>query len=159
MTLELTLLVYRDFSNRAAGEPDDGPLAWRAHRERQVVLTEALPAGAFRRSPSVADDTARPHELAEVVAEVLKDPTAGVLLSAAALYVLKVLLGQVDELVAKGVAFAFDRLASAFGRKRIGDFAIKLHDGSSVTVDPDSIVTLVFKGGKVEAFNIARAPR
>ena len=39
--------VYRDFENRRVGEPDDGPLAWEAHRARDQALREVLSDPGF----------------------------------------------------------------------------------------------------------------
>jgi hypothetical protein len=160
MTAEdLTLHVYRNLDNRIAGEPDDGSLAWQAHRERLRVLQETLDDPAFRvRDWGVADDTERPHELAEVVAEVLANPTVQAIAWAAAGYAGRLVAQQIDERLGGALSRVLDRLLSAFRSKQIGDFWITLPDGSSVQVDANANVSIRLRDGKPVDFHVDSPP-
>lgn len=67
---EINIYVYRDLSNRLAGEPDDGPMAWAAHKERRLVIADTFADPAFKIEKNVdAEDETRTHELAEIIAK------------------------------------------------------------------------------------------
>jgi hypothetical protein len=157
---ELSGEIYRDFENRRKGEPDDGPLAWKAHREREQLLREALDDAGFSAelSPEMTD-AVRPHELATFVAKLLVDHSAHAVLAGAGAYLSGHLLGQVDKLFGNAVGRLFGRLTDQFKKKRIGDFWIKLPDGSKFAVDPNGNVALTFKDGKVVDFNLDNVPK
>lgn len=156
---EVTLHVYRDLSNRNANEPDDGPMAWSAHRERLRVLKEALDDPAFHVPKwGVAEDEERPHELAEFVVQIVQEPTIQVAMLSAAAYAGKVIAKQVDKLVGHGVERIFDRLLSAFKSKKIGDFWITLPDGSHLQVSSNSEVRISIQDGKVIEYHVDSPP-
>ncbi len=156
---EVTLHVYRDLSNRNAGEPDDGPMAWSAHRERLRVLKEALEDPAFQVSNwGVANDEGQTHELAEFVVKIMQEPTIQVAMMGAAAYAGKVIAAQVDKLVGHGVEKILDRLLSALKLKKIGDFWITLSDGSHLQVSPNSQVRISIRGGKVIEYHVDSPP-
>jgi hypothetical protein len=155
---EIHVWVYRDFENRRAGEPDDGALAWKAHRERESALREALddPGLSVTWSPAMTDRQ-RPHELAEVVVDVLAHPSVHAVLLGAAGYVGKVLASQVDKVFGDAVGNLFGKLVDRFKKKRIGDFWIECPDGTRIAVDPNGSVNMSFKDGKLVTFGLDSA--
>ncbi|RPJ86989.1 MAG: hypothetical protein EHM18_03395 [Acidobacteria bacterium] len=156
---ELTLHVYRDLSNRLAGEPDDGPSAWLAHRERLRVLREVLEDRAFQVSDwGGADDEKRTHELAEFVVQIIHDPTVQAAMLGAAVYAGKVIAKQVDNLAGHAVEKILDRLISGFKRKKIGDFWISFPDGSRIQLSPNSDVSISIRGGKPIEYHVDSPP-
>lgn len=156
---EIHLWVYRDFENRQAGEPDDGRLAWAAHRAREEALREVLSDPAFSTTWSdEVTDRARPHELVEVVVEVLKNPTAQAVLMGAAAYVGKVIAAQVDKMLGDGVAHIFNGIIGHLRKKKVGDFWITLPDGGRIAVDPNSQVHISLKDGKAISFILDSPP-
>jgi hypothetical protein len=138
-----TLTVYRDFANRAAGEPDDGSLAWRAHLERQKVLEEAFSDDVFAvRDWGVARDPGRPHELAQLVIDLVKEPTAAGVAFGAGAVAIKLLLKPLEKRLEAAVEQLYSRLFAAFRRKRIGDFAIEIEDGTVLACRPDGKIAV-----------------
>ena len=150
---KITICVYRDLSNRLAGELDDGPMAWAAHRERRQVIADIFADPSFKIEKNVeAEDELRTHELAETIAQIYNEPTTSIILTAAALYVGRVIAKQIDDVAGRGVRYVFQKLYDAFKKKKIGDYWITLPDNSKVAVQPDSQVVITFKDGKVIEF-------
>jgi hypothetical protein len=152
----LTVSAYRD----SAGSLPDIPEAWVAHRERAKVLAEVVSeSGAFQ----VVDagdfnDETRTHEFAEAILEIIKHPAAQVALSAAAVYVLKILTKPLDKKVEEAVGYLYDKLFSAFRKNRIGEFFITLPDGQRIRVDSNSDVEITVRDGKLHHLKIDTLP-
>ena len=157
---KVTLAIYRDLSNRIAGEPDDGPIAWKAHRKRPRVIEDVFADKSFRKSKTDgrAEDTSSTHELAELVIEIVKEPTVQIALSATAVYIGKVVAKQFDDIVGRGVRHLFQKLYKAFTGKKIGDYWITLPDDSRIVVAPDSQITITLRGGKPVNFHFDSPP-
>jgi arginine utilization protein RocB len=153
------MYVYRDLRNRQVGEPDDGPLAWKAHRAREQAIREALANTAFnvKLSEEVTDNE-RSHELAEVVVTVVAHPTTQAIMTGAAIYVGKVIATQIDEMMGNAVAQIIEKFIERFRKKTIGDFWLTLPDGSRVAVNPNSDIKISLKNGKVISFNSDSPP-
>ncbi len=158
-TANIKLHLYRDLSNRLVGELDDGPMAQDAHDRRRAFLglLDKEPGIAVR-DMGVAAATDRPHELADILIEIAKDPTVHLALSGAALYVGKVVAAQIDKALGNAVAKLFDKLLSGFRSKETGDFWIELSDGSEITLTSDATVQITVKGGRMESFNVDASP-
>jgi hypothetical protein len=155
----LRIYVYRDRVSNRAGEPDDGPTAWAAHRERRRVLADALQDGAFRvLKNDDADDERRTHELSETIVDIVSQPTSVVILSATALYCGKVVAKLIDETVGRGVAYLFQKLTSALKKRKIESFQVVLPDNSRIDVGSDSYIQVLLKEGKVRRFHCDAPP-
>ena len=68
----IELHVYRDLSNRIAGEPDDGPMAREAHRRRAQALHDELKA--FNVTDWGLTDDKKTHELVALIIGFLAAP-------------------------------------------------------------------------------------
>ncbi len=128
--------------------------------KRRRIIEDLLADEAFRKSKTDhnAEDETRTHELAEFVIEILKEPTAQIVFSAAAGYIGTVLAKQFDDLVSRGVRHLFQKLYKAFKAKKIGDYSITLPDGSRLVVAPDSQVAITLRGGKPISFHSDSPP-
>jgi hypothetical protein len=148
-----TIHVYRDMSNRTAGEPDSGPMAWDAHRRRMRVLDEALDDPAIR---VIMNDEARDdqmtHEVAEAVVEIGKNPGAAMVLGSAASYIGTTLARKIDEAVGDGVGRLFQRLLNAYRRMEIGGFWIETANGVRLVLRSDSRVVITIDEGNLVSF-------
>jgi hypothetical protein len=157
----LHVWVYRNLENRRRGEPDDGSLAWQAHRERERVLREAveeLELTADWDAARALTDQKRPHELAELVVEFVKEPTVAKAVGAGAAYVIALVGQQLDQALGNLVGRLFGKLFSAFKEKRTADFWLELPDGSRVQVDANGTARLTFKNGKLVTFQTDSPP-
>ncbi len=155
---EIAICVYRDLSNRLAGEPDDGPMAWAAHRERRRVIADILADPSLKSEKNEAEDETRTHELTETIIQIYNEPTTHIVLTAAALYVGKVVAKQIDDVAGRGVRYVFQKLLDVFKKKKIADYWITLPDNSKVAVQRDAQVVITFKDGKVIEFNVETPP-
>jgi hypothetical protein len=145
----LRLRLYRNLANRAAGQPDDGPMAWEAHRARLDFLRELDAEDAFDiRDWDVADDAERPHELAEIVVAVLADPGLAAVAGGAAAYAGRIVAARIDAALGGVVASLIDRLVGGFRGRRVGEFELELPDGSTLRMDTDETVTITLRDGK-----------
>jgi hypothetical protein len=152
---EIHLSIYRNLRNREVGEPDDGPMAWDAHRKRRQAVHEVLSDPAYDvRSWGETDDTVRPHEvvtiivivsrrigtalvpfIAEVVGDALKDMAKDKIKDA-----IQVTAGLLSNLYSQKQA------------KQIGDFSLELPDGSRIRVGLDGGITVVWANRKVLSY-------
>lgn len=145
----IKLSVYRDLSNRAAGEPDDGPMAWAAHRERRKILEEVLGDDAFAVEDwGVTKDEQRPHELADLIIDIVKDATPVGVALAVGTQVLKLIAKPFEKKIDAAVQKIFGRLFDAFRKKRIGDFTMTLPDGTRVQCPPGAKIVVTLPDGK-----------
>ncbi len=157
---EIKLHVYRDLKNQSEGEPDDGAMAWAAHRARLALLTEALDDPAYDVLDwGAAIDRRRTHEFAELAVGVVSDPATQAALAGAAAYVGGIVAREIDKRVGAAVGAVFDRLLAGFRKKRIGDFWITLPDGSRIQVHPDAEVVITLRDGRMEAFRADAPPK
>lgn len=155
----LKLHLYRDLSNRIAGEPDDGPMAWSAHRERLKVIQQLSADPCFAIEDwGDANDEEQTHELVEVLLKIIEEPTAQAITLGAAVYVGKVIAAQVDKILGRAVGRLFDRLCNAFKQKKTGDFWITLPDESKIRVDASAKVTVTIKDGKTISYHVDSPP-
>ena len=153
---EIRLLVYRDLSNRSVGEPDDGPMAWDAHRKRGRAVHEALSDPAYDvRSWGETDDEVRPHELVIIMVIIRGIGTA--LVSGFIAEVIRDTLKDVakDEIrdAIKAAGGLLSNLYSKTQAQQIGDFWLELPDGSRIQVDRNATVTVVLANGKVQSYH------
>lgn len=156
---QLHIWVYRDLENRRVGEPDNGPLAWEAHRERERVLEEILAdPGCSGTLSEEAIDREQTHEFVEMFVAIGTSPTVQALLLPAAAYIGKILTKQVDKMVGDAVAGLFEKLTAQFKKKRIGDFWIECPDGTRIAVGPDGYVRLTLRDGKLVSFDVDHVP-
>jgi hypothetical protein len=73
-------------------------------------------------------------------------------------YVLKVLTKPLDKTVEEAVGYPYDKLFSAFRKKRIGDYSITLPDGQRIRVDSNSDLEVTLRDGKVQHLKIDAIP-
>lgn len=155
----LRLHLYRDLANRAAGQPDDGPLAWEAHRARLAFLRDLDSERDFAvQSWGVAEDAERPHELAEVVLAIVGAPTLGAVATGAAGYAGRLVAAQLDAALGGAVGRLLDRLIAGFRGRRVGEFELALPDGSTIRMDEDETVTITLRNGKPIRISVEEAP-
>ncbi len=154
-----TIHVYRDMSNRTAGEPDGGPMAWDAHRRRRRVLDEALEDPAIR---VIMNDDARDEQmtpvLAEAVVEIGKTPGAAMVLGSAASYIGNTLARKIDEAVGDGVGRLFQKLLNAYKKMEIGGFWIETANGVRLVLRSDSRVVITIDEGNLVSFKPEATP-
>ncbi|HEY2028899.1 MAG TPA: hypothetical protein VGH20_06790 [Myxococcales bacterium] len=157
MTSQVTLTVYRNLDNRLKGEPDNGQLAWTAHRDRLDVLRDILSDDAFPVSAwGGANDTATTHEVVDVVIDIVKDPTSHGVALAAATLVLKILTKPLEDRIERAVQELFGRLLMAFRKQMIGNFAITFPDGVAITCPSVTTAEVRVGPNQVHAVDIER---
>jgi hypothetical protein len=149
----IKLSVYRDLSNRVVGEPDDGPLARRAHKFRGQALHAVLDDPAFRISSWGDTDDEEPHELVEVTAVVVGalKVAAG---TAIGMFVAEILKDVAKDTLKAAVVKLVEGLYKRMkGKNRaIQDFYLELNKGVTIHVQPDGAVNLYAPAGFVRVF-------
>jgi hypothetical protein len=153
---EIQLSIYRDLSNRNAGESDEGPMAWDAHKRRRNAVHEILSDPAYDvQSWGETDDEVRPHELVKIIVTVSRriGPT---LVSGFIEYVITDTLKDAvkDEIkdAIKATGELLSKLYSAMKAKQIGDFWLELPDGSRIQVDLNGGIAVDWVNGKIESY-------
>jgi len=143
------LHVYRDLSNRVAGEPDDGPMARRAHRLRAEALHEELKD--FDVIDWGATDDKQTHELVSLVVGFIKSPEGQAVLVPALTFMGSILSESLKSVVVDGVKALVTRIVGRMRgpTKSIQDGLLVLPDGSRLRVAPDATLQLTLKSGKL----------
>lgn len=149
----IELHVYRDLSNRVAGEPDDGPMAREAHRRRAQALHEDLKA--FNVTDWGLTDDAKTHELVALIVGFLAAPAVKAAVVPALAFIGGILSESFKAVVADGVK---SLLTSLIGRirepkKSVQDFWIVLPDKTQLKVDANATIQLTLKSGKLVSLN------
>ncbi|ANW03122.1 hypothetical protein LMTR13_26260 [Bradyrhizobium icense] len=131
----MRIWVYRDLSNRLANEPDDGEMAWDAHRLRRKTLHELLDADSdfevLEWDPNF-DDEKSTHECGLLVLALnwLGFTTVPGALHA---FLISVLQGVAVEVVIRGTGKLIAKLDPRMRTKEIGDAYIQLADQHKYT--------------------------
>jgi hypothetical protein len=155
----IVLSVFRDLSNRALNEPDDGPLAKAAHEKRRQVLEEDLNEPCFMVADWGLTKDTNPHELVTVIVELLQNPATQAATASAIAFIGGALSGAFSSLIADGTKYIVKKLVGRMDRHEIQDFWITLPAGSTVQVQSDRTVRINLTGGKDWSFNFDTPPK
>ena len=155
---QITLGVYRDLSNRQAGEPDDGPLARAAHEKRRLVLEEDLNEPCFKVVDWGKTKDTKPHEWVQVVVDVVTSPEAQAAATSAVIFLGGVLSKTFSSLLVDGTKHIFWKLWGRMQTKEIEDFSISLPANSTIAITSDRQVHLNIVGGANVSFSFDKPP-
>ena len=153
-----SLHVYRDLSNRQAGQPDDGPMAREAHERRKTALHAALDGSGFEVRNWGETDDKNPHELASLILTSIGTAVvaAGSVLGPIAYQLLlDALKDAARDSIKNALVGLTERLISYMRAKpkAVQDFWINAPNGMMIRVDPDERIVVRLASGETKTFD------